>query len=73
MGKFDELYLKLLETMIAGGNSGVFGSAANNGDHGGEFPGGSDFYAKGTTVMPKPLFGKTVQKRNLSKKKKIKM
>jgi len=40
MGKFDEIYNRLLETMTAGGEGNML--ASGNGDHGNAFGGDAD-------------------------------
>lgn len=69
---FEQFYHQCLrEEMMA---STVFGPAAT-GEHGGEVPGGSDFYATGSAIVPKVLGakkrkGKTkmpIQRRALSR------
>lgn len=69
---FEQFYHQCLgEEMMS---ATVFGLGASS-DHGGEVPGGSDFYATGTAVIPKVLGAKKrkgraqlpVQRRSLSK------
>jgi hypothetical protein len=65
MDLFDKLYSKIMESMVMGGADSIMGNPATGGEigsHGGEV-GNSDFYASGTTVLPKSIFGK-IQKRN---------
>lgn len=53
MSRFEQLYYKLLELNTAGAG-GAFGDAPSMG-HGGDVPGGSDFYAPGDSRLPKIL------------------
>jgi hypothetical protein len=68
MNKFDILYKQLMEQMVAGGASSMFGSPAGGevGSHGGQV-GNTDFWNPNSNVLAKSIFG-GVQKRNLNKK-----
>ncbi len=67
---FNQLVNTILEDMMS---STVFGAAAS-GDKGGQVPGGSDWYAPGTAIVPKVLGQKRkgkvpMQRRRLSNKR----
>jgi hypothetical protein len=66
MNKFDILYKQLMEQMVAGGASSMFGSPAGGevGSHGGQV-GSTDFWNTNSNVLAKSIFGR-VQSRNLN-------
>lgn len=66
MNKFDELYTQIIEQMLAGGASSVFGSPAGGevGSHGGQV-GNTDFWNTNSNVLAKSIFTGT-SKRNLN-------
>lgn len=66
MSKFDELYHKLLETMVAGGESSIL--APNNGEHGNQIGGDQDWYARNNMTRQCVIGSKKrkYQKRKLS-------
>ena len=72
MSKFDLLYNKLMESMIAGGAGSVFGSPTNGveiGSTGGAVGVSDDkAYAEGDTRMPHFTFDKVQKRPNINRK-----
>jgi hypothetical protein len=73
MNKFDLLYKNIIESMVSGGSASVFGSPVNGeiGSQGGSLE-NSDFYAKGSNVIPFSVFGKIQKRPKIQKKGKRK-
>ena len=72
MSLFNKYFTRLIQEeigMTSGGADGVFGAG---GDHGGMFPGGSDFYAPGDARIPHLLGGKKKRKKRKKGKRKSK-
>ena len=67
MSRFAQIFFKLLEEDNFAGAGGALGNAPSMG-HGGDVPGGSDFYARGDSRVPK-LLG-TFKRSGLIKRKK---
>jgi hypothetical protein len=76
MNKFDLLYKKLMESMVAGGAGSVFGSPANGvevGSTGGAVGVNDDkAYAPNDNRLPHLTFGKVQRRPNIDRKKKKK-
>jgi len=69
MTSFEKRFINQVNEDVTAGAGGAFGDASSM-SHGGDVPGGTDFYAPGDHRIPKALGAKSVSKKKKSKKKK---